>query len=369
MKSKIIVLAFVIASLSCYLVSCTQEPTLTGSPVSTTLNLPATSYTYNSPTGQSDDVVSLGRVLFYDTHLSANNSISCGSCHKQSLAFSDNTPVSKGFQGVMGTRNTPPIQDIGTMNTFSPPSLFWDGRQKFLINMVLKPIANHVEMGMSDPNALVSNVQAMPYYSALFTKAYGSSTIDVNGIARAISAFAGSIMSTNTKFDQVSCGQGTFTALEAQGRDLFFNKFNCNGCHQTQTVVGGYQQGGGSVTDPGFINIGLDLNYTDNGRALITGNSDDNGKFKIPNLRNVTLTAPYMHDGRFATLDAVLEHYSHGIANHPNLDSRLKGTNGLAVQMNISDQEKTAIIAFLGTLTDNTVVTDPKFSNPFITQQ
>jgi cytochrome c peroxidase len=130
-------------------------------------------------------------------------------------------------------------------------------------------------------------------------------------------------------------------------------------------VLNGYQRGGG--TTPGFINIGLDLNYADNGVGALNGNAADNGKFKIPNLRNVALTAPYMHDGRFATLDAVLEHYSHNIMNHPNLDSRLKDGNQ-AKQMNISDNDKTAIIAFLNTLTDYTMITDPKFSSPFITK-
>jgi cytochrome c peroxidase len=349
-------------------VSCTQAPTLTGSPVKTALSLPVSSYQYNSPTGQSDQVVTLGRVLFYDTHLSANNSMACGSCHKQSIAFSDNVAISTGFQGFPGMRNTPPIQDVGTRDTVSPPSLFWDGRQKFLINMVLKPITSHIEMGMSDHNALVANVQAMPYYASLFQNAFGSSTVTLNGIAAAISAFAGSIVSNNTKFDLINFGQENFSPSEAQGFNLFFGKYNCNSCHQTQTITGGYQHGGGSPSDQGFINIGLDLNYADNGRGLITGNPADNGKFKIPNLRNVMLTAPYMHDGRFATLNDVLEHYSHGIVNHPNLDPRLRDAKGNTIQMNIPEQDKISIIAFLGTLTDNIMTTDPKFSNPFITQ-
>jgi cytochrome c peroxidase len=223
---------------------------------------------------------------------------------------------------------------------------------------------NHAEMGVTDLNSIVTNVKSMPYYSNLYLSAFGTTDININNTATALSSFVGSITSQNTRFDLFNTGINSLSALELQGQTLFFNKYNCNSCHQTQ-VLNGYQRGGG--TTPGFINIGLDLNYADNGVGALNGNAADNGKFKIPNLRNVALTAPYMHDGRFATLDAVLEHYSHNIMNHPNLDSRLKDGNQ-AKQMNISDNDKTAIIAFLNTLTDYTMITDPKFSSPFITK-
>lgn len=230
--------------------------------------------------------------------------------------------------------------------------------------MVLKPIMNHVEMGMGDLNAIVNKVKAAPYYNDLFMEAFNSSDIDINKIARALSTFVASISSNNTRFDKAQRGGTALNGLEEQGKLLFFNKYNCNTCHQTQQL-NGYQSGGGNGSEIGFVNIGLDVNYADNGLGALNGNSSDNGRFKIPNLRNIALTGPYMHDGRFSSLDQVLEHYSHNIKNHPNLDVRLKGTNNLAKEMNISTQEKTALIAFLNTLTDYSLITDPKFSNPF----
>jgi len=365
MKSKLFISALIIAAIACNLISCSKDGSNTTTPAATTvtLSLPSTPYQYNSPMGASDEVVTLGRVLFYDTHLSINNSIACGSCHRQSIGFSDNVPTSSGFQNQKGTRNAPPIQNLSN-GGFGPAELFWDGREKSLVDMVLKPMLNHAEMGVTDLNSIVNNVKSLPYYSNLFMNAFRSTDININNIATALSSFVGTITSQNTRFDLFNNGIGSLSALEQQGQSLFFNKYNCNSCHQTQ-VANGYQRGGG--TTPGFINIGLDLNYADNGLGALNGNTADNGKFKIPNLRNVALTAPYMHDGRFATLDDVLEHYSHNIMNHPNLDPRLKdGTQ--AKQMNITTDEKTAIIAFLNTLTDYTMITDLKFSNPFISK-
>jgi len=351
----------VIAGFAVIFFSCNKDiDTSSVTPVTTYLDLPATPFNYGNG---SDRVATLGRVLFYHTHLSVNNSVACASCHKQALAFSDQVTFSTGFQNILTRRNSLPIQNL-RFGSFGPVSLFWDGREKFLSSMVLKPIVNHVEMGMNDLNGIVNQVKAMPYYAGLFQDAFGTTNIDINEIAEALSNFTGSITSTNTKFDQSRQGSVSLSALEEQGRSLFFTKYNCNSCHQTQQL-NGYQAGGG---EDGFVNIGLNVNYADNGLGEITHLEGDNGRFKIPNLRNVALTAPYMHDGRFATLDQVLNHYSHGIANHPNLDTRLKGSNNLPIQMNISDQEKGAIIAFLNTLTDFSMITDPKFSNPFRTR-
>jgi cytochrome c peroxidase len=300
-------------------------------------------------------VQSLGRVLFYDPHLSVNNSVSCGSCHMQSMAFSDNSAFSSGFQNILTGRNAPPIQNISPFNT----ELFWDGREMFLQSMVLKPILNHVEMGMSDMEAVLDRIRSVPYYGDLFKKAYGSPEVTSEGVASALANFTSSITSFQTRVDRYFDGdESALTAQEVHGKNLFFDKYNCNSCHHSE-VFNPYQIGGG------FVNIGLDATTTDKGRGGFTHNLADDGKFKIPNLRNVALTAPYMHDGRFATLDAVLEHYSHGIANHPNLDPRLKELNGQAKNMNISAEEKTAIIAFLNALTDFTMITNRDFSNPF----
>jgi cytochrome c peroxidase len=189
--------------------------------------------------------------------------------------------------------------------------------------------------------------------------------VNSNTISTALSAFVRSIRADQTKFDFFLSGQPSLNGLEMQGRSLFFGKYNCNSCHKSDSSGSGYTTAQGVPVQ--FVNIGLDANSIDNGRGNVTHDAADNGKFKIPSLKNVMLTAPYMHDGRFTTLDQVLDHYSHGIAGHPNLDSKLKNADGTPMQMNISSEEKTAIIAFLNTLTDYSMITDVRFSNPFKT--
>ncbi len=364
MKTKILFLALIISVIACNFISCNKDSNDVSNLQAVVLDLPAKAYDYSIDTNfiLNNKVVTLGRVLFYDAHLSVNNAISCASCHKQTLAFSDNSASSLGYQNVSTRRNAPPIQNIQSNNI----SLFWDGREKFPL-MVLMPAISHVEMGMSDMNAIATKVANLPYYKQLFDDA--NMTISVSSITSALTEFVQSIFSNNSRFDKFLKGELTLTALEDQGRKLFFDKYNCNGCHQTTVLTGGYQQGGGNTTDPGFINIGLDVSYADNGQGEITKRIEDNGKFKIPNLHNVALTAPYMHDGRFKTLDDVLNHYSQGIQNHPNLDPRLLDSNKQPLRMNISSQEKSAIIAFLNTMTDYELISDPKFSNPFKVKQ
>jgi len=348
MKSSTLVLAALFSSLCFNFLSCTEK-SYDVKPQPVNLDL-----------GQltSDPQMNLGRVLFYDNHLSVNNSISCASCHKQALGFADNAAFSSGFENRLTLRNSIPIQNLScfSCSTFVP-TLFWDGRANFLTSMVLMPILNHVEMGMSDEDALVDRIRNVPYYNDLFTKAYGSSTVSSSGIAQALGYFVGQISSTQTRFDQQ-----TLSTLELQGQGLFMTKYNCNSCHQVISPHG-YENGG--TNGDAFANIGLDKVYADNGRGGFTHVSTDFGKFKIPCLRNVALTAPYMHDGRFATLNDVLNHYSHNIADHPNLDPRLRDNNGKPIQMNISDQEKTALIAFLNSMTDFNMISNPDFSNPF----
>ncbi len=332
------------------------------------LSLPSHPYHYSSFNDTTfDNVVTLGRVLFYDTHLSVNGAIACASCHRQSFAFSDNVSFSRGFENRITHRNAPPIENLSVTGViFDPgpggpqvsgPSLFWDGREKSLNSMVLKPIVNHVEMGMNDVNALASRVQQLSYYKDLFSRAFSDPDVNAEKIATALAAFTGNIGAVNTKFDQFQGQKASLNALETQGLNLFMDKYDCGSCHQLNSFSYGQEST--------FLNIGLDQNYTDNGVGALNGNPADNGKFKVPNLRNVLLTAPYMHDGRFASLEDVLEHYSEGIKDHPNLDARLRGTDHQPRKMNISPQEKQALIAFLGTLTDYSLVTDIRYSNPF----
>lgn len=348
------------------------------------LDLPETPYKYSET--DNNNVATLGRVLFYDRQLSVNNSVSCSSCHKQNLAFADNVAFSKGFENRVTSRNSMPIQNLGANLGFFPggsgifpggpqenttdpfpgnnPSsffgsevLFWDGRESSLQSMVLKPIGNHVEMGIRDMDDLSKKLSTIPYYKNLFLNAYGTEDITSDRIASALRNFLISITSTNTKFDKSLTGQAQLTALESRGLDLFFKTYDCNSCHQIQSPHGYLMAGT-------FSNIGLDAEYADTGLQEVSQRSEDAGKFKIPSLRNVSLTAPYMHDGRFNTLDEVLNHYSGGIAANPNLDARLR-KDGAPMRMEIPDVDKQAIIAFLNTLTDYEMISDKKFSNPF----
>jgi len=326
-------------------------------PVSTTtLSLPEVPYSYN--TGVSDNIPTLGRVLFYDKQLSINNSVSCSSCHKQELAFADNVAFSQGFDNLPTKRNSMPIQNLGVIGSFETSSvLFWDGRESNLESMVLRPIVNHVEMGITDIDRLVAKLYTLPYYRKLFKNAYGTETVDKSKIANALSVFLSTINSVNTKFDKSKSGIEALSALEEKGHVLFSQTYNCNGCHFVDDPHGYIFAGT-------FANIGLDITYADEGLKNVTGNDTDAGKFKIPSLRNVAFTAPYMHDGRFKTLEEVIDHYSSNINDNPNLDPRLR-RSGVPMEMEIPEEDKAAIIAFLQTLSDPSMLTDPKFSNPF----
>lgn len=355
------------------------------------LDLPTVKYNYNNFVQLEDSLnakATLGRVLFYDRQMSLNNSVACASCHKQEFAFSDNRRFSSGFESRLTTRNSMPLQNITATNFmlfdfapgnteftpnsgFEPTKLFWDGRESNINKLILQPVGNHIEMGITDINELTKKLSTMPYYAPLFTEAYGSPNINAGRISGAVAAFITSITTFNTRFDKynnqrfVNTGENTtspaanvLTSLEIEGMNLFNNKYDCNSCHQVQNP-NGYQFAGT------FANVGLDMTYSDPGLEAVTKKSGDNGKFKIPSLRNVSFTAPYMHDGRFATLDEVVEHYSEGMADNPNLDSRLAGSDGHARSMTITEYEKQAIIAFLHTLDDESVLKDPKYSNPF----
>ena len=292
----------------------------------------------------------LGRVLFYDKHLSLNNSVSCGSCHHQSRAFADPIALSKGFEGRETTRNSMAIINPGLNN-----SLFWDSRASSVRNMSLEPVKNHIEMGLESMEVLKNKLNELEYYPALFEKAYGTNVINEERISDAISQFLVSMVTFDSKFDQgIEQEFENFSSLEQLGMQLFTS--NCSGCHGNDSFGAADSFGGDYQQSEGTANIGLDLHYTDNGRG--------NGKFKIPALRNIALTSPYMHDGRFNSLEEVIEHYNSGVQNHPDLDDKLKNGNN-PIRMNLSDLQKQALIAFLNTLTDESYITNEKFSNPF----
>lgn len=331
------------------------------------LDLPDQPYKYfTSSSNQTvlNKLATLGRVLFYDGHMSVNNAVACANCHKQQFAFADNVAFSRGFENRQTGRNSMTIQDMaqpfitngGTTTVFSNQFLFWDGRESSLSDLVMRPVGNHVEMGVEDVNTLPGKLSQLSYYNDLFKDAYGDEKITVQRISQAMAAFMSSIQTGNSRFDQEKSKQISFTAQEEYGRQLFNTKYNCNNCHQLN-------QGAYSIAVD-FMNIGL-RSDGDKGRSVISGVPTDANKFKIPNLRNVALSAPYMHDGRFETLEQVLDHYSKGINDDPNLDLRLRGADGKPMRMNISDNEKDALVAFLNTLTDYNMISDVKYSNPF----
>jgi cytochrome c peroxidase len=238
--------------------------------------------------------------------------------------------------------------------------LFWDGRENNLKNLVNRPITNHVEMGISDPSALPEKIASVSWYPKLFSKAYpNDGQITSERISECIAVFMASVRGTSSKFDRYQAGdKSAFNALEADGFNLFTTKYNCASCHQIFT--NSYNE------NTAFSDIGLDASYNDNGRGAISRTATDNGKFRVPSLENVALTAPYMHDGRFKTLDEVIDHYSKGIKYSENLDLRLVDTARTnARAMNISASEKARLIAFLNTMTDYSMVTNTMYSNPF----
>lgn len=352
-------------------------------PVAAVLNLPATPFNYANPAlpahlnnpvvaGQlntpgtnpiTDNGATLGRVLFYDKKLSVNNTVSCASCHIQANAFTDPLVKSKGFNGGLTGRHS-----MSLINAAYYPNgrFFWDQRAASLEEQSLMPIQDAVEMGMTLA-ALETKLRAQAYYPPLFAKAFGDTAINSNRIARALSQFVRSMVSYQSKYDigraafppgpppPPNANFTNFTPQENRGKEIFFSGIGgCAPCHGTETF-----------TAPGEKNNGLDLTTTDRGFGAVVNNTNLDATFKVGSLRNIELTAPYMHDGRFATLEQVVEHYSSGVRNHPNLSPQLRLPNGAVRLANLSAADKAALVAFMKTLTDTQVTTDPKFADPF----
>jgi cytochrome c peroxidase len=283
----------------------------------------------------------LGRKLFYDPVLSRDSTISCGSCHIQSGAFSHiDHKVSHGIDGLTGIRNSPVIFNMAWQTNF-----FWDGGVNHLELQPINPIQNPVEMDETMAN-VISKLRMSEEYKNMFLNAYGSDSITSQLMLRAMAQFMAMMVSANSKYDKYMRGEpgGTFTAQELNGLNIYRQK--CASCH-TEPLF----------TDLTYRNNGLDSVFTDDpGRALITGLPDDEGKFKVPSLRNTEVSFPYMHHGKIKTLQNVLDHYSSGIKNSATLDPLLQG--GIP----LTSQEKIELNSFLETLTDYTFLTDSKFS-------
>jgi cytochrome c peroxidase len=306
-------------------------------------NMPDTNVT-------TDTGATLGRVLFYDTRLSANDTVSCASCHKQEKGFSDDAILSEGFQGGLTRRHS---MGLANARYYKNGRFFWDERAETLEDQVLMPIQDAVEMGMS-LNTLVGILAATQEYPVLFNEAFGSPEVTEEKIARALAQFVRSMISYQSKFDEgISIGWDNLTDAEFWGAKRFISL--CGSCHQ------GVLQNGAAATNNGIDDITTDL---DRGLNEVTGLEEDDGKFKIPSLRNIAVTAPYMHDGRMQTLSQVIDHYMTGVQPHANLDDRLKD-GGSPQNFPLSQKQKDELIDFLETLTDHELLTDEKFSDPF----
>lgn len=310
--------------------------------------------TNNPPTLEG---IELGRFLFYDPILSKDSTISCAGCHQQKHAFADaNTAFSKGVNGTLSTRNTMPLFNL---NWYS--SLFWDGKANSLEEQALLPVRTHDEMDL-DWETAAHRIGRNSLYPPLFKKAFGSKQIDSTTITKAIAQFERSLISHQSKYDRVIRGEAYYTKQEYEGFNLVNDqtKGNCLQCHTTDADRLG--------TTTKFSNNGLDAfmtpdDFTDKGLGGITGEPSDIGRFRIPSLRNVGVTAPYMHDGRFKTLEEVLAFYRNDVNVSLNIDPKMEVHH--MQQLNLTDYETDCIIAFLHTLTDSVFISNPDFSNPF----
>ena len=302
--------------------------------------------------------VELGRHLFYDKRLSSDGSQSCASCHMPAGSFTDNRAVSVGVEGNAGVRSSMPILDL----VYVKNGLFWDGRAPNLEVQAIEPVEDPVEL-FEDWDNVLAKLRAEKLYHRLFREAFGihnSDEISRDLATRAIAQFERSIVTSGqSKYDRFVNGDPTvLNDAEIRGLELFFDEVQpdaeCGHCHAPPLF-----------TTNEFINNGIEdveslEDFPDRGRGDVTGQLFDNGKFRVPTLRNIELTAPYMHDGRFATLEEVMEHYNSGVHFTANLDPNVK-PDGLGLsEQNISD-----VIAFMKALTDTQVTTDPRYQNPF----
>lgn len=304
----------------------------------------------------TEEGIALGRRLFYDPILSADSSVSCASCHHPGLGFAEARPFSVGVQGREGSRNAPSLVNIGFVYT----GLFWDGRAPTLEEQALHPVTNPDEMG-ADWARIEARLQRHPDYPAHFRRAFGITEPDqINRdlLAKALAQFQRTLVSADARFDRVQRGEAAFTPEERRGWEIFFDfpgglsMAECGHCH----------------TDPLFTNLeyfnnGLDpaaklKDLPDPGRGAVSGRRSDLGKFRTPSLRNIELTAPYMHDGRFASLELVIDHYDQGGHQAENVNPNVR-------PLHLSDRDKSDLIAFLRTLTDTSFVNNSKFQNPF----
>ena len=313
------------------------------------LSFPSNFPTPNVPTLNplTEEGVNLGRHLFYDPILSSDNTVSCASCHKQEYAFSDNKEFSFGVNGAIGERHAPTI-----INSIFSTDFDWDGKSTSLEDQAIRPIFNELELHNNNWEEVVNRLNMSDIYPDLFCAAFGTEEIDSMHIIMAIAQFERSIVSYNSRFDKWLNGEIMFSEEEIDGFNIYATeRGDCFHCHPI-----------GLFTDNIFHNNGLDTDFEDLGRYNVTGNPLDQGLFKSPTLRNIEFSAPYMHDGRFATLEEVIDHYNFGGHPSPTVDPLMKY---VGVGLLLSDEEKANLKAFLLTLSDEEFINNSNFSNPF----
>ncbi|UKM65829.1 cytochrome-c peroxidase [Flavobacteriaceae bacterium GSB9] len=337
--------------------SCSNDSTEPYAPTPSPLNVPklfennilSPVIPVNNP--QTAEGIALGKKLFFDPILSINNIQACADCHAPENAFTDIDRFSDGSLGNLGDRNSMPLFNLAWNYD---ETFFWDGSAFSLEHQAFNPVSDPNEMASTWP-MVTKKLQQHPEYPNLFEKAFGAQNIDSTMVTKAIAQFERTLISANSKFDKYLLGETTLTPEELNGFNVFLdeNRGDCFHCHGSDKNP--------LWTDNKFHNNGLDENFTDLGLGAITGDTSDNGKFKTPSLRNLAFTAPYMHDGRFTTLEEVINHYSEGLKNSSTIDPLMKKVAQGGVEL--SEKDKTDLKAFLLSLSDYEFINNSAFNN------
>lgn len=361
MKLKSIILIVLLASI--FVVSCKDDDNneLQGVVLDSTPymlsygNFPVPNIAVDNPLTKQG--VQLGKMLFYEKMLSGDDEIACASCHLQEFAFTDTAKFSLGIRGQRGGRQAMTVFNMA----WHENEFFWDGRAHLLRDQALLPIQDELEMDETLEN-VVAKLSQSQMYKDQFIRVFGTDEVTSVKISLALEQFMNSITSTNSKYDEFLQDSMVFSESEKRGFELFTTDYNpffpdesgadCQHCHS-----------GLNFENDKYMNNGLDATFADNGRAKATEDPSDNGKFKVTSLRNIALTAPYMHDGRFTTLLQVIDHYNEQIKASSTLDPALEQTREKGLFL--TAQDKTDLIAFLKTLTDKDMLTNSAYSSPF----
>ncbi|TAH27683.1 MAG: cytochrome-c peroxidase [Cytophagales bacterium] len=338
MKKTICIFLIAFTFLSC--TEKKEKEKLPDPEIPYSINVPVGFPTMDIPSDNpvTKEKIELGKMLFFDPILSLDSTISCSSCHLQAKSFADPRKLSVGVNDCTGVRNAPPLFNLAYQSFF-----FRDGGVFSMEQQVLSPIENPIEMNL-DPNIAVKRLNRNQKYINLFQKAFKRNP-DLFSLTRAIASFERTLLSGNSKYDQYAFqnNKEILSSSELKGMNIFFNEGQCSNCHS-----------GFNFTNNLFENNGIYEKYFDMGRFRITTHFKDVGKFKVPSLRNIELTAPYMHDGSMNTLEEVIEHYNNGGKNHVNQSKNV-------MQLNLSETQKSDLIAFLKTLTDKEFINNSAF--------